>query len=159
MLIKSYLPANRLIVLLAFLCLPGFATATRIYKSTDEHGNVTYSSHPPKEAVSIEKISVPANYDVNENAAAIDNINAIKQTADQFEAERLQRERERKAEQKELEEQERKQAEQAKPPEKEIRYVPVYPPYNYPGHHHPRPQPRPKPHHPRTPSPLPQQTP
>lgn len=136
-----------------FLLQSNIVTAARIYKSVDEFGNVTYSSYPPKEAVKTEKISVPTNYDAGKDAGAMANIEAIKQTADQFEAERKQREEERKAAQKELEE-EKKLAEKEKPPEKEIRYIPVYPPnYYYPGKH-----PHPKPH-PHSPRPKPRQTP
>lgn len=138
-----------------FLTQTTIVVAARIYKSVDEFGNVTYSSHPPKDAVKTEKISLPTNYDAGKDAGAMGNIEAIKQTADQFEAERKQREDERKAAQKELEEAEKKaQVEKEKPPEKEIRYIHVYPPYNYPGKH---PHPRPHPHPPRPkPTPLPQ---
>ena len=104
--------------------------AARIYKSVDEFGNVTYSSHPPKDAVKTEKITLPTNYDAGKDTGAMENIEAIKQTADQFEAERKQREEERKAAQKELDEEKKKQAEKEKLPEKEIRYIHVYPPYN-----------------------------
>jgi hypothetical protein len=122
--------------------------ADRIYKSIDAAGNVTYSSHPPKDAVNIEKIEVPTNYDVAPDARS--NFEAIKDTADAFESERKQREAERKAAQ-EKEEAAAREAEKAQPVEKEIHYYPVYPPNYYPGHshqprpHHPKPKPQPKP--------------
>ncbi len=137
-----------------FLTQTNIVVAARIYKSVDEFGNVTYSSHPPKDAVKTEKISLPTNFDAGKDPGAMGNIEAIKQTADQFEAERKQRTNERKAEQKELEEAEKKaQAEKEKPPENEVRYIYGYPPYYYPGNY---PHPKPHPHPPR---PKPRQTP
>ena len=144
-----------LILLSGVLLLTQHAQATRIYKSVDAAGNVTYSSLPPGDAVSIEKITISPDYDVTSSADTKANIDAIKQTADQLEKERKQREQERKAAQKETEEAANKQAKA--PPETVIHYYPVYPFYYYPGRPFP---PRPHPPRPRPPhSPTPTSTP
>ena len=133
------------------LMLTQHAYATRIYKSVDANGNVTYSSRPPSDAVTIEKITLTRDYDVTPDTDTLANIDAIKQTADKLEQERMQREKKRKEAQAEAEKQAKKQTNT--PPETVIRYYPVYPFYYYPGKPYP---PRPHPHRPRPPhSPIP----
>jgi len=148
----------RTIGVLLILSLPAKMTfAERIYKSIDEHGDVTYSATPPKDAVVIKKMSIPNNFEVTGSADSSANFDAIRETADQFEAERIQREQARKAAREKEEAEEKQRAEKEKPvaPEKEIHYIPVYPPYYHPGRHpHPGPHhPRPQPGHPPAPTP------
>lgn len=137
------------------LQLAPFAEATPIYKSTDAEGNVTYSSKPPGDAVTIEKITLTPDYDVTPSADNTVNIEAIKQTADQLEKERKQREKERKEAQQQAEAESRQQSNTQ--PETVIQYYPVYPFYYYPGRPYPwRPHPpKPRPPHSHPPKPGP----
>lgn len=155
----------RRVLLIAVLCIVGHmviapAHATRIYKSIDADGNVTYSSTPPADAKQIEKIAVPSNYDIDSTPSDTSNLDAIKAAAEELEADRLQRQEEREQARKKSLEETPKPPEQ--PPEKEIHYYPVYPPYYYPGRPRPpRPPhygPRPPPREPK-PAPFPQRPP
>ena len=147
-------PGYLLLVVVLFasetLLLVPNALATRIYKSIDSYGNVTYSSIPPDDAAKVEKIDVPTNFDVDADTADNSAIDKIKATAEELAADRKQREQEREAARKKLAEEKAKTPAE-KPPETVIHYYPVYPPYHhYPGK--PRP---PHPHPPRRPRPQP----
>ena len=142
------------------LCIAGYlfattAHASRIYKSIDADGNVTYSSTPPPDAVQIEKMQVPINFDIDSPPKDTTMLDEIKATAEQLEADRKQRQEEREAVRKKAEEAS-KPAE--KPPAPEIHYYPMYPIYYYPYPGRPRP-PRPPHPHPRPPPLKPQPTP
>ena len=115
-----------------------FAHATRIYKSIDADGNITYSSVPPTDAKHIEKMHVPSNFDVGAESKDSTKLDSIKAAAEQLEADRKQREQEREEARKKLAEQETKKPTEV-PPEREIHYYPVYPPYYYPYPGRPRP--------------------
>jgi len=136
------------------------AHATRIYKSIDADGNVTYSSTPPADAKQTKKMDVPTNYDIGSTPKDTSNLDAIKAAAKELEADRLKREDEREQARKKSLEESQKPAE--KPPEKVIHYYPTYPPYYYPGRPRPprppHPGPRPPPREPK-PAPLPQRPP
>ena len=154
---KANGPAGLIFVVV--LCVLGcsyasFAHATRIYKSIDADGNITYSSVPPTDAKHIEKMHVPSNFEVESTSQDTSNLDQIKAAAEQLEADRKQREQEREEARKKLAEQEAKKPIE-KPPEREIHYYPVYPPYYYPRPGRPRPpHPHPRPPRPQ-PAPLP----
>jgi hypothetical protein len=46
--------------MLVMVMLAGTAFAEQIYRSVDADGNVTFSSQPPTEAVTVDEVSVPA---------------------------------------------------------------------------------------------------
>jgi tRNA A37 threonylcarbamoyladenosine modification protein TsaB len=132
---------------LTLLLLAGHVPATPIYKSIDADGNVTYSSQPPREAVTVEKMILNQDDVVTPSAQSQANMDAIKQTADQLEMQRKQREQERQAAREKADAQAQDQAKP--PPETVIYYYPVFPFYYYPGPFTPRPHPpRPRPRHP-----------
>ena len=149
-------PAGLILALLLYVLTSTpitLAHATRIYKSIDANGNVTYSSVPPENAEHVEKMHVPNNYNVDSSSTDTSNFDQIKAAAEELEADRKQREQEREEAREKLAEKEAtKPAE--KPPEREIHYYPAYPPYYYPYPGRPRP-PRPPHPRPRPPQPAP----
>ena len=121
--------------------------ATRVYKSIDAEGNVTYSSTPPTDAVETEKIDVPTDYDAGTSTAHKTMIDEIRAAATQLEADRKQRERARETARIQVQEaEETKQG--ATPAQPVINYYPVNPL----GFVHPH-RPRPPRHHPPHPGP------
>jgi|GEM_PF-1986796 len=116
--------------------------ATRVYKSIDAEGNVTYSSTPQTDAVETEKIDVPTDYDAETSSAHKAIIDEIREAATQLAEDRKQREQERETA--------RIQAQEAEEPKQAATAVqPVinYYPVNPLGLVHPH-RPRPPRHHP-----------
>lgn len=135
--------------------------ATKIYKSIDAYGNVTYSSFPPLDATLTERIEVPTNFDVDTEPQDTSTYDEIKAAGKVLEEDRKQREQEREAARKKLEEEDAKKQAQI-PPRPVIRYYPLYPIWHHrhgrhkPPHHPPRPRPHPPRPQPQPPIPAPQ---
>lgn len=131
-----------------FMLLPiSHIHATRIYKSIDAEGHVTYSSTPQTNAVATEKIDIPTEYDPGTNTAHKAIIDEIRAAAAQLEEDRKQREQARETARIQVQEAEGpKQAATAEQPV--INYYPVNPPGYFrpyrprpPRHHLPHPRP------------------
>ena len=146
------------LLFIAGLCVSGMliltsnTQATRIYKSIDADGNVTYSSTPPDDATQIQRIDLPPAPVAEPDTGGNSIIEKIKAAAHELENDRKQREQEREAARKALAEEETKQP-PAEPAESTIHYYPAFPPYyRHPGKprppHPPRYRPRPHPHPP-----------
>lgn len=119
--------------------------ASRIYKSVDAEGNVTYSSRPPENATHTERIIIPASIYPNTGNNGNSTLDQFRDVAAELEKDRKQREADREAAlKKQRDEEARRQA--ARPQEPVDRYYPVY---IVPRHHEPRPQHPPQ--HPRLP--------
>ncbi|MBI1422283.1 MAG: DUF4124 domain-containing protein [Gammaproteobacteria bacterium] len=123
----------------ALFLLVGEANATRIYKSIDAAGHVTYSATPPADAVQTETMQVSGEYDIDSSSAHDAIMEDIRKTAAQLEQDRKQREQAR----------DDARADEAEPPAASppqptvIQYYPVYPPRNfYPHRPHPPRHPR-----------------
>ena len=145
------------VVCLLMLFVISNVYATRIYKSIDAYGNVTYSSTPPDDAARTERIDIPSNFAPGINIEDNTTIDQYRDVAEELETDRKQREDEREAARKKLQEEEAKR-EADKPPEPVIRYYPIYLPRHYRRHDRPR-KPRRHPRQPRRqppgPEPLP----
>lgn len=128
------------------LILTGNTHATRIYKSTDADGNVTYSSTPPDDAAQIERINLPPVPVAKPDSGGNSIIEKISAAARELENDRKQREQEREAARKALVEEETKQS-PAEPAQSTIHYYPAFPPfYRHPGKPRPPHSPRYRPH-------------
>jgi hypothetical protein len=125
---------------LLLLCC-SHAHATRIYKSIDAEGNVTYSATPPAEAVQTETMQVTTEHDAGSGTAHDAIVDEIRATAAQLEKDRKQREQARDLVRAKEEKADAAEPESAPPPI--IRYYPVYPmgflqrQHSHP-HRHPR---------------------
>lgn len=133
--------STQVLCAIVLLLLTPASHASRIYKSINADGSITYSSRPPDDAVSIEEITLPSDFDMTHEAETRANFEAIKKAADQLENERKQREQKRQAERKQAAEESGKPDKE--PPATIIQYYPVFP-YYYPPY---RPVPL-RPYHP-----------
>ncbi len=90
--------------------------ASRVYKSTDAEGNVTYSSTPPKNSAQTEKLNIQSKGHSTMKDSSNSNIEQIKNLAGEMEKERLQRQSDRAAanQKRELEQTKKRQQEQNK---------------------------------------------
>jgi hypothetical protein len=122
--------------------------ATRVYKSIDAKGHVTYSSSPQIDAIETERIDVSTDYDAGTSTAHQAIIDEIRAAATQLEEDRKQREQARETARNRVQESEaKKQA--ATPAQPVINYYPVNP-LGFVRPHRPRP-PRHRPPHPVSP--------
>ena len=79
----------------ALFLIAGEANATRIYKSIDTEGHVTYSATRPADAVQTETLQITGEYDVDSSAAHDAIMEDIRKAAAQLEQDRKQREQAR----------------------------------------------------------------
>ncbi|KPJ91315.1 MAG: hypothetical protein AMJ53_11950 [Gammaproteobacteria bacterium SG8_11] len=85
--------------------------AQPVYKSVDQDGNVTYSSTPPEDAKHVEDTGIVSS----PTAGAVDDVEKIKQAADELERDRKARESERANQKAAAEAQEKSRAPVEKP--------------------------------------------
>ena len=91
--------------------------AAPVFKSTDEQGNVTYSSTPSNKAQQVEEIAVPKSSSGGSSENPDESVEQIKNKANELERERLEREKQIRATN---EKEHIKQAEEQPRQEKEI---------------------------------------
>ena len=130
-------------VICIFLVSASALNAAPVYKSTDEEGNVSYSSTPSNKAQKVEEVSVPKSS--SEGAQDTDpEIERIKNKANELERERLAREKQiKEAKQKE----QAKQVEEIEDEEPESNPRPII--QNRPLPTKPVPKPKPLPSRPK----------
>jgi len=71
------------------------AAAYQVYKTVDAAGNVTYSTHPPADSVSMEIVKIHPGPSAEEQAEAVQRESAIKQAGGELQQQREAREAER----------------------------------------------------------------
>lgn len=79
------------------LLLCAAASAQTVYKSVDEHGNVTYSKEPPRDAQAVEPLKIPPGPSETERSSAERRASEMQQAADRVEQQRSAGEDARKA--------------------------------------------------------------
>jgi len=132
------------------LCPWSIALSDTVYKSVDKDGNVTYSTNPMEDAVSVESVDIedPAATGDKGPGDAEDRIQQMHDIAEELQENRKQRELERQqaAEQarKEQEAAEQQRLREELLQQNQDRY-PYYYPYPYPPYHPPHPPQKPRP--------------
>lgn len=81
--------------LLTFSLVLTPAAAYQVYKSIDAAGNVSYSTHPPADSVSMKAVEIQSGPSAEEQAEAAQRESAIKQAAGEVQQQREAREAER----------------------------------------------------------------
>ncbi|WP_455212302.1 DUF4124 domain-containing protein [Kaarinaea lacus] len=80
--------------IIIYTLAPSSLWSQPVYKSVDKEGNVTYSSTPPEEAQHIEDTGIVSS-PTDPNASADNDIERVKQAADELEQDRKTRENQR----------------------------------------------------------------
>lgn len=81
----------KLLILILFIFTASPSGAGSVYRSVDAQGNVTYSPHPPPDAVDSTTVNIPEETEAASRAPAGDDLKALVERSDELVQRRLQR--------------------------------------------------------------------